>query len=124
MGKSGGDEESIKHVDDDKVEEVAPAAVIDESTITSEANNIEFDEAENAVTVVSDQVDATVEPSEKELSSEPGVVGEVNNVEFDETEIAVTVEKVVAEELTNDDVKSVDVEVAIEEESTKEIMPA
>ena len=60
--------------------------------------------------------------SEKELSSEPEVVGEVNNVEFDETEIAVTVEKVVAEEeLTNDDVKSVDVEVAIEEESTKEV---
>lgn len=59
--------------------------------------------------------------SEKVLSSEPEVVGEVNNVEFDETEIAVTVEKVVAEELTNDDVKSVDVEVAIEEESTKEV---
>ena len=59
--------------------------------------------------------------SEKELSSEPEVVGEVNNVEFDETEIAVTVEKVVAKELTNDDVKSVDVEVAIEEESTKEV---
>ena len=49
-------------MDDDKVEAVAPAAVIDESTITSEANNIEFDEAEIAVTVVSDQVDATVEP--------------------------------------------------------------
>ena len=59
--------------------------------------------------------------SEKELLSEPEVVGEVNNVEFDETEIAVTVEKVVAKELTNDDVKSVDVEVAIEEESTKEV---
>ena len=59
--------------------------------------------------------------SEKELSSEPEVVGEVNNVEFDETEIAVTVEKVAAKELTNDDVKSVDVEVAIEEESTKEV---
>ena len=60
--KSSGDEESIKHVDDDKVEAVAPAAVIDESIITSEANNIEFDEAEIAVTVVTDQVDATVEP--------------------------------------------------------------
>ena len=60
--KSSGDEESIKHVDDDKVEAVAPAAVIDESIITSEANNIEFDEAEIAVTVVPDQVDATVEP--------------------------------------------------------------
>ena len=60
--KSSGDEESIKSVDDDKVEAVAPAAVIDESTITSEANNIEFDEAEIAVTVVTDQVDATVEP--------------------------------------------------------------
>ena len=60
--KSSGDEESIKHVGDDKVEAVAPAAVIDESTITSEANNIEFDEAEIAVTVVSDQFDATVEP--------------------------------------------------------------
>lgn len=59
--------------------------------------------------------------SEKELLSEPEVVGEVNNVEFDETEIAVTVEKVAAKELTNDDVKSVDVEVAIEEESTKEV---
>ena len=57
--KSSGDEESIKHVDDDKVEAVAPAAVIDESIITSEANNIE---AEIAVTVVTDQVDATVEP--------------------------------------------------------------
>ena len=60
--KSSGDEESIKHVDDDKVEAVAPAAVIDESIITSEANNVEFDEAEIAVTVVTDQVDATVEP--------------------------------------------------------------
>ena len=60
--KSSGDEESIKHVDDDKVEAVAPAAVIDESIVTSEANNIEFDEAEIAVTVVTDQVDATVEP--------------------------------------------------------------
>ena len=59
--------------------------------------------------------------SEKELLSEPEVVGEVNNVEFDETEIAVTVEKVAAKELTNDDDKSVDVEVAIEEESTKEV---
>ena len=59
--------------------------------------------------------------SEKELLSEPEVVGEVNNVEFDETEIAVTVEKVAAKELANDDVKSVDVEVAIEEESTKEV---
>ena len=61
--------------------------------------------------------------SEKQLLSESEVVGEVNNVEFDETEIAVTVEKVVAKELTNDDVKSVDVEVAIEEESTKEVKP-
>ena len=60
--KSSGDEESIKHVDDDKVEAVAPAAVIDESIITPEANNVEFDEAEIAVTVVTDQVDATVEP--------------------------------------------------------------
>ena len=60
--KSSGDEESIKHVDDDKVEAVAPAAVIDDSIITSEANNVEFDEAEIAVTVVTDQVDATVEP--------------------------------------------------------------
>ena len=60
--KSSGDEESIKHVDDDKVEAVAPAAVIDDSIITSEANNVEFDEAEIAVTVVADQVDATVEP--------------------------------------------------------------
>jgi len=122
--KSSGDEESIKHVDDDKVAAVAPTAVIDESIITSEANNIEFDEAEIAVTVVSDQVDATVEPSEKELSSEPEVVGEVNNVEFDETEIAVTVEKSAVKEPTNENVESVDVEVAIEEESTKEIMPA
>ena len=60
--ESSGDEESIKHVDDDKVEAVAPAAVIDESIITPEANNVEFDEAEIAVTVVTDQVDATVEP--------------------------------------------------------------
>ena len=60
--KSSGDEESIKHVDDDKVEAVAPAAVIDENIKTSEANNVEFDEAEIAVTVVADQVDATVEP--------------------------------------------------------------
>ena len=60
--KSSGDEESIKSVDDDKVEAVAPAVVIDESVITTEANNIEFDEAEIAVTVVPDQVDATVEP--------------------------------------------------------------
>ena len=56
--KSSGDEESIKHVDDDKVEAVAPAAVIDDSIITTEVNN----EAEIAVTVVTDQVDATVEP--------------------------------------------------------------
>merc|ERR1712008_509473 len=106
--KSSGDEESIKHVDDDKVEAVAPAAVIDDSIIATEVNN----DAEIAVTVVTDQVDATVKPvrsyfmfglklqrdpklirpfgnstmpenqSEKELSSEPEVVGEVNNVEF------------------------------------------